>query len=185
MFGPLGTLIGAAAGVVAGAAAGKGVAERLDPTVETEYWRQEHRNRPYYKEGTDYDRDYATVYGFGLQARETRPTSTWEETEATLAGEWPRNRGNRAWNGMKPGLQHAMHGSVRTVPTLSIATATRITQAASTAPATAMSTIRTTTIARPIAMACRHGSSTPAASGTTTWNAIWAMAGTASRPIRA
>ncbi|MCL1527181.1 hypothetical protein [Xanthomonas nasturtii] len=93
VFGPLGTLIGAAAGVLAGAAAGKGVAERLDPTVETEYWRQEHQNRPYYKEGTDYDRDYATVYGFGLQARETRPTSTWEETEATLAGEWRRNRG--------------------------------------------------------------------------------------------
>lgn len=48
VFGPLGTLIGAAVGVVAGAAAGKGVAERLDPTVESEYWRQEHQNRPHY-----------------------------------------------------------------------------------------------------------------------------------------
>ncbi len=93
VFGPLGTLIGAAAGVLVGAVAGKGVAEHLDPTEEHAYWREEFRNRPYYKEGADYDRDYATVYGLGLQAREADPTSTWEQTEATLAGEWPRNRG--------------------------------------------------------------------------------------------
>jgi hypothetical protein len=93
VLGPIGTLIGAAVGVVVGGAAGKGVAERIDPTVETEYWRNEYKNRPYVDASKDFDRDYATAYGFGLQAREVEPGRRWEEREAELEREWPSKRG--------------------------------------------------------------------------------------------
>jgi hypothetical protein len=94
VLGPIGTLIGAAVGVVVGSAAGKGVAERIDPTVETEYWRGEYKNRPYVDASKDFDRDYATAYGFGLQAREVEPGRQWEEREAELEREWPSKRGS-------------------------------------------------------------------------------------------
>jgi len=94
VLGPVGTLIGAAIGVVVGSAAGKGVAERIDPTVETEYWRNEYKNRPYVDDSKEFDRDYATAYGFGLQAREADPTRRWEEREAELEQEWPSQRGS-------------------------------------------------------------------------------------------
>lgn len=91
---PVGVTVGGITGGAAvGAAAGKGVAERLDPTVETEYWRGEYANRPYADASRDFDRDYATAYGFGLQAREVEPGRRWEECEAELEKEWPSRRG--------------------------------------------------------------------------------------------
>lgn len=94
VLGPIGTLIGAAVGVVIGSAAGKGVAERIDPTAETEYWRGQYKNRPYVDASKDFDRDYATAYGFGLQAREVEPGRRWEEREAALEQDWPNKRGS-------------------------------------------------------------------------------------------
>src|SRR5215216_6063432 len=49
--GPVGTAAGMVAGAVVGGLAGKGIAERVNPTVEREYWSQNYRNEPYYKEG--------------------------------------------------------------------------------------------------------------------------------------
>ncbi|WP_017911896.1 hypothetical protein, partial [Xanthomonas sp. SHU 166] len=86
--------IGAAVGVVAGAAAGKGVAERIDPTGEDAYWREEYRNRDYAKADYDYDRDYAAAYGLGLQAREQYPSRTWDEHERELSHDWGTRRGD-------------------------------------------------------------------------------------------
>jgi len=121
VFGPLGTLIGAAAGVIAGAAAGKGIAERIDPTVEAEYWRTEYTTRPYYnaERGYDYDRDYLTAYGFGLQAREAEPTRSWADTEASLAEAWPRNRGpsRLEWEDARPAARDAWERADRTLRT--------------------------------------------------------------------
>lgn len=109
VLGPIGTLVGAVVGVVAGGAAGKGVAERLDPTVEADYWRAAHKHRPYYDPAKDYDRDYAAVYGFGLQAREAEPTRRWEEREAELEREWPSRRGSSTldWPQARPAARDA------------------------------------------------------------------------------
>lgn len=93
MFGPIGTLIGAGVGVVAGAAAGKGVAERIDPTGEMDYWREEHRNRPYVDQNNDFDRDYAAAYGFGLQAREQHGARGLDRPDTDLKAEWEQSRG--------------------------------------------------------------------------------------------
>lgn len=118
VFGPIGTLIGAAAGVVAGAAAGKSVAERIDPTVETEYWRAEYQRRPYYRadRSYDYERDYLTAYGFGLQAREAEPGRSWEDAEAALADAWPTRRGpsRLEWEDARPAARDAWERADRT-----------------------------------------------------------------------
>jgi hypothetical protein len=94
MFGPIGTLVGAAVGVVAGAMVGKGVAERIDPTGELDYWRQEHTNRPYADSSRDFDRDYAAAYGYGLQGREKYAGRTWDDSESELERDWNSARGD-------------------------------------------------------------------------------------------
>ena len=108
--------LGAAVGVVAGAAVGKGVAERIDPTGETEYWRDAHRDRPYVKADHDYDRDYAPAYGFGLQAREADRTRGWDESEDTLKREWDNSRGESrlGWDDAKPAVRDAWERTDRT-----------------------------------------------------------------------
>ena len=63
--GPAGTAIGAIAGAVVGGLTGKAIGERNDPTEDDSYWREEHRNRPYYKDSYDYDRDLAPAYRYG------------------------------------------------------------------------------------------------------------------------
>lgn len=44
--GPVGTIIGAAAGAIVGGLAGKGVAEVVEPTRESAYWREHFIARP-------------------------------------------------------------------------------------------------------------------------------------------
>ncbi len=119
IFGPIGTLIGAGVGVLAGAAAGKGVAERVDPTGEIEYWREEHRNRPYAKDGQDFDRDYAAAYGMGLQAREQPGARDWYSTEAGLEKDWEATRGESrlGWNEAKLAARDSYERADRTLST--------------------------------------------------------------------
>ena len=118
-LGPIGTLVGAAAGVVAGAAAGKSVAERIDPTGEAEYWRDEHKNRPYVDKSRDYDRDYAAAYGLGLQARENLPGRTWGDTEAELQHDWESSRGTStlAWDEARNAVHDSWERADRTYST--------------------------------------------------------------------
>ena len=47
VVGPVGTVIGAAVGAIVGGLAGKGVAEKIDPTIEQAYWRETYKDRPY------------------------------------------------------------------------------------------------------------------------------------------
>jgi phage tail tape-measure protein len=53
--GPVGAGIGIAAGAIIGGLAGKAVAERVDPTVEDRYWRENHPNRPYAERDVPYE----------------------------------------------------------------------------------------------------------------------------------
>lgn len=45
--GPIGAAVGLVAGAVAGGLAGKGVAEKMDPTVEEAYWRANYSKQSY------------------------------------------------------------------------------------------------------------------------------------------
>jgi hypothetical protein len=79
----LGTIVGG----VAGAYAGKALAENIDPTVEEEYWRNEYPQRPYYSENRSYD-DFAPAYRAGWEAYDPQATSTWQEREALARQRW-------------------------------------------------------------------------------------------------
>jgi uncharacterized protein YjbJ (UPF0337 family) len=92
--GPVGAVIGAAVGAVAGGLAGKGVAEAVNPTVEEAYWKEEYKNRPYYKTGTDYD-TYQPYYKYGYESagRPEYRGRKFDEVEKQLESEWPNYRG--------------------------------------------------------------------------------------------
>ncbi|WP_131669282.1 glycine zipper domain-containing protein [Psychrobacter pygoscelis] len=102
--GPLGTLIGGAIGAVVGGAAGHASAEAIDPTREEAYWRAEHANADYYREGHDFDRDYHPAYAVGYANRHRYPAEArFEDHEADLKKSWEEVKGESklAWEDAK------------------------------------------------------------------------------------
>jgi hypothetical protein len=97
--GPVGTVAGAVIGGVAGGLAGKAIAERIDPTTEEQYWRDEYPQREYYDESVDYD-DVAPAYRYGWESRAEHHDRDWNEVEPELERRWPSRRGQSSleWN---------------------------------------------------------------------------------------
>lgn len=91
--GPVGTALGAAVGAVAGGLVGKGIAEKIDPTVEDAYWRDNFRNEPYYQSGFNYD-EYRPAYRTGWEGRARYAGRNFEDVERDLATDYERNRGS-------------------------------------------------------------------------------------------
>lgn len=89
--GPVGTLIGAAAGAIVGGLAGKGVAERINPTVEEAYWRDNYTKRPYYQKGRDYN-EYLPAYRTGWEGRLQHGDRSFDEVEADLQKQYGQAR---------------------------------------------------------------------------------------------
>lgn len=89
--GPIGTAIGIIAGAVVGGYVGKGIGEKVDPTEDDNYWRENHKGRPYVKSNYDYDRDlspaykYGAVAGMGVGDDYDRPLNTPDTTSGTAA----------------------------------------------------------------------------------------------------
>jgi hypothetical protein len=81
--GPVGAAVGIVAGGVAGGLAGKGVAEKIDPTVEDAYWRENYTTRPYYKKGATYE-TYQPAYRTGYEGRTRYTGRSFEEAETDL-----------------------------------------------------------------------------------------------------
>jgi hypothetical protein len=108
--GPVGAAVGGMIGAVAGSVVGKSAAEALNPTVEDEYWRQNYRNRPYFKEGVDYS-EYAPAYRYGWEAgaREDYQNRTFEDVESDLQRQWEtdRTRYPRPWSEMREAIRDA------------------------------------------------------------------------------
>ena len=105
--GPIGTAVGAVAGAVAGGLAGKGVAEMVDPTVESEYWRGQHMREPYYVLGRDYD-SYAPAYRAGWEGRVKYDGRTFDDIEDDLSADYERFRGNdMTWEEARPASRAA------------------------------------------------------------------------------
>lgn len=90
--GPVGTLVGAAVGAVVGGLAGKGVAEAIDPTRESAYWRENFSARDYVEPGSSFD-DYEPAYGLGVSARSRYPGQRFDDVESQMAGDWDASRG--------------------------------------------------------------------------------------------
>jgi hypothetical protein len=90
--GPVGTVVGTIAGGLAGGLAGKAVAENIDPTVETAYWRDEHVKRPYYKDDYSYE-DYEPAYRAGWESYDTEAPANWSDRERYARQRWENEGG--------------------------------------------------------------------------------------------
>jgi hypothetical protein len=105
--GPVGTAVGAAVGAVVGGLAGKGIAEKIDPTREDAYWRENHvrqtwaKNRPY--------DDFAPAYRVGYQGYAQYGTTgkTFAETEADLRRDYEKQQAKLAWADARPATEAA------------------------------------------------------------------------------
>lgn len=101
MAGPLGTLIGGAIGAIVGGGVGHAAAEAIDPTREEAYWRAEHANADYYREGHDFDRDLHPAYAVGYSNRARYPAGArFEDHESDLERSWHEVKGESRleWN---------------------------------------------------------------------------------------
>lgn len=90
--GPAGTIAGAAIGAVAGGLAGKGIAEKIDPTVEEAYWRENYTSRPYVVSGSTFD-DYGPAYRYGIDNYPKYRGRSFDDVEADLGRDWQRAKG--------------------------------------------------------------------------------------------
>jgi hypothetical protein len=108
--GPAGALIGGAVGAVVGGLAGKGVAEKIDPTVEDAYWRQNYKTRPYVGADESYD-TYQPAYRYGWESRNLHGNRSWDEVEGDLGRDWNNRRGTSGlqWDRAKLATKDAWH----------------------------------------------------------------------------
>lgn len=90
--GPAGTVIGAAVGAVAGGLAGKAIAERINPTVEDDYWRDNYRSRSYVGADSRWE-DYGPAYRYGYERYPDYHGRRFDEVENEFASDWDRSRG--------------------------------------------------------------------------------------------
>lgn len=89
----VGGVVGAVAGAVGGGYAGKGVAESIDPTAESAYWRDNYKDRPYVESGKRYE-DYEPAYQYGWESRGKYADRNFDEVETDLRSDWERRHGN-------------------------------------------------------------------------------------------
>lgn len=106
--GPIGTVVGAAVGAVVGGLGGKAVAEKIDPTVESAYWRENHAKQPYATADRGYD-DYEPAYRAGWEGRATSDATTFDDAEPTLSANYGSLRGNSGleWDEARPAARAA------------------------------------------------------------------------------
>lgn len=106
--GPVGTAAGIVVGAVVGGLAGKGIAEKVNPTVEREYWSENYRNEPYYREGRTFE-DYEGAYRTGYEGYARYGDRTWDEAQADLRRDYETNRGSSelTWEEASPATRAA------------------------------------------------------------------------------
>jgi hypothetical protein len=105
--GPIGAAVGAAVGAVVGGLAGKGIAEKIDPTVENAYWRENYGSRDYVPSGSSFD-DYGPAYAYGVDAFAGRDDrSSFDRAESDLSRDWESRRGSSSlsWDRAKPAVK--------------------------------------------------------------------------------
>jgi uncharacterized protein YcfJ len=91
--GPVGAAVGLVAGAVAGGLAGKGVAEKMDPTVEDTYWKDNFTKRTYVDSGAAYE-TYQPGYRTGYGGRSLYPGKSYEDVEADLQRNFEKSNGS-------------------------------------------------------------------------------------------
>jgi hypothetical protein len=115
--GPVGAAVGLVAGAVVGGLAGKGVAEKIDPTIEDAYWRDEYVNRPYAKRDLPYE-SYQPAYRTGYEGYMRYQGKRYDEVEPDLQRDYETYRGDSDldWNDAKHATRDAWHRVERAIP---------------------------------------------------------------------
>ena len=87
--GPVGAVVGGAIGAVVGGGAGHAAGEAVNPTVESDYWSKNFRNRPYYRSGKEYS-EYEPAYRLGWESagRKEYAEKKFEDVEPELERRW-------------------------------------------------------------------------------------------------
>lgn len=88
--GPVGAAVGAVVGGIAGGLGGKAIAEGIDPTAESDYWRSHYPSRPYAHADLDYDQ-YEPAYRTGWESYDAN--SRFEDRESDLQRKWEATKG--------------------------------------------------------------------------------------------
>ncbi len=106
--GPVGTAVGAAVGAVVGGLAGKGIAEKINPTVEDAHWRENYTSRPYVDRTRPYDH-YRPAYQFGWESRARLAHQSWDDAEPLLRRDWEQHNHSWTldWNAASPAIRDA------------------------------------------------------------------------------
>ncbi|MFN2507200.1 MAG: hypothetical protein ABR589_00310 [Chthoniobacterales bacterium] len=106
--GPAGAAIGAVVGGIAGAYSGKGVAETMNPTVEEQYWRENHPTQPWASPESTYEH-YAPAYRTGYEGVRKYAGKSYEQIEGDLARDYEKHDANPAipWDRARPAVRAA------------------------------------------------------------------------------
>lgn len=104
--GPIGTAVGAAVGAIVGGLAGKGVAEKIDPTVENAYWEKNYRTRSYVRADESYD-VYRPAYQTGYEGYGQYGNKSYDEVERDLQNDYSKRSGKLGWDQAKPAVKDA------------------------------------------------------------------------------
>ncbi len=115
MAGPIGAAVGLVAGAVVGCLAGKGVAEKIDPTMEDGYWKDNYPKRPYAEKNVTYDQ-YRPAYRTGYEGFTRYPDRKFEQAEVDLQRDYEKSKGSSsvAWEKAKNATRDAWQRLERT-----------------------------------------------------------------------
>lgn len=105
--GPAGAAIGAVVGGVVGAFSGRGVAEKINPTEEENYWRDEHAKQEW--SGDAPYEHFEPAYKTGIQGAMKYAGRHFNEIENDLARDYEKNDANPAipWDRARPAVKGA------------------------------------------------------------------------------
>ena len=106
--GPIGVVAGAAAGGIAGGLAGKAAGEKINPTVESEYWRKAYPTATYYTKDTDYAQ-IEPAYRYGWETYSQHAGRSFDDVELELQRGWSsRSESSKLdWAKAKPATRDA------------------------------------------------------------------------------
>jgi len=100
--GPVGVAAGLVAGAVVGGLAGKKVAEKMDPTIENDYWKVNFAKESYLVPNATFAQ-YQPAYRIGYEGLGRYPGKKFEEAESNLQRDYEKSKGsaNLSWDKAK------------------------------------------------------------------------------------
>ena len=115
--GPVGAAVGLVAGAIAGGLAGKGVAEKIDPTVEDAYWKTNYSKQKYVERNAPYS-TYQPAYRTGYEGRNLYPGKKYEEVESDLQRDYEKSKDSAilSWDKAKSATRDAWNRVEKATP---------------------------------------------------------------------